>query len=123
RLRKYYTGREIDVTSAPGRAVRFLQHPLLQSCLASLIPYFEMQDNFPTDIASLKITEAISILRIIDTDVDSVLANFDDPYKVNLISFMEKDRKSTRLNSSHVKISYAVFCLKKKKFDSQGITS
>src|SRR5690606_40132181 len=28
-----------------------------------------------------------------------------------------EDRKSTRLNSSHVKISYAVFCLKKKKTD------
>src|SRR5690606_40412372 len=28
-----------------------------------------------------------------------------------------EDRKSTRLNSSHVKISYAVFCLKKKKAD------
>src|SRR5204862_7198450 len=28
---------------------------------------------------------------------------------------MVKDRKSTRLNSSHVEISYAVFCLKKKK--------
>src|SRR5690606_8981305 len=28
---------------------------------------------------------------------------------------IELDRKSTRLNSSHVKISYAVFCLKKKK--------
>src|SRR5690606_39134292 len=28
-----------------------------------------------------------------------------------------QDRKSTRLNSSHVKISYAVFCLKKKKDD------
>src|SRR5690606_41011650 len=27
-----------------------------------------------------------------------------------------EDRKSTRLNSSHVKISYAVFCLKKKKY-------
>src|SRR5207249_12215477 len=27
-----------------------------------------------------------------------------------------RDRKSTRLNSSHVSISYAVFCLKKKKF-------
>src|SRR5690349_23767986 len=27
----------------------------------------------------------------------------------------DKDRKSTRLNSSHVEISYAVFCLKKKK--------
>src|SRR5690606_2923627 len=31
----------------------------------------------------------------------------------------EADRKSTRLNSSHVKISYAVFCLKKKKDDSK----
>src|SRR3989442_11425994 len=29
--------------------------------------------------------------------------------------FLERDRKSTRLNSSHVRISYAVFCLKKKK--------
>src|SRR5690606_40552526 len=29
--------------------------------------------------------------------------------------FQPADRKSTRLNSSHVKISYAVFCLKKKK--------
>src|SRR5690606_40874503 len=29
------------------------------------------------------------------------------------------DRKSTRLNSSHVKISYAVFCLKKKKTGAQ----
>src|SRR5690606_40803123 len=28
---------------------------------------------------------------------------------------LPEDRKSTRLNSSHVKISYAVFCLKKKK--------
>src|SRR3989442_11194199 len=27
----------------------------------------------------------------------------------------DRDRKSTRLNSSHVRISYAVFCLKKKK--------
>src|SRR5690606_10356394 len=31
------------------------------------------------------------------------------------LNFNNKDRKSTRLNSSHVKISYAVFCLKKKK--------
>src|SRR5690606_40150873 len=31
----------------------------------------------------------------------------------------EQDRKSTRLNSSHVKISYAVFCLKKNKRDSK----
>src|SRR5207302_8203183 len=31
------------------------------------------------------------------------------------VSSSDTDRKSTRLNSSHVKISYAVFCLKKKK--------
>src|SRR5690554_6981618 len=30
-------------------------------------------------------------------------------------SSLARDRKSTRLNSSHVRISYAVFCLKKKK--------
>src|SRR5690554_7426458 len=33
----------------------------------------------------------------------------------NLNPFLAIDRKSTRLNSSHVRISYAVFCLKKKK--------
>src|SRR5204863_8944351 len=31
------------------------------------------------------------------------------------MTFVSRDRKSTRLNSSHVEISYAVFCLKKKK--------
>src|SRR3989442_4876919 len=43
-----------------------------------------------------------------------------------------RDRKSTRLNSSHVRISYAVFCLKKKKkavradhaeHDSEGLNA
>src|SRR5262249_58271684 len=33
----------------------------------------------------------------------------------NLIAELGRDRKSTRLNSSHCPISYAVFCLKKKK--------
>src|SRR5690606_40106531 len=35
--------------------------------------------------------------------------------KTEFIKLYGQDRKSTRLNSSHVKISYAVFCLKKKK--------
>src|SRR2546426_12589357 len=34
---------------------------------------------------------------------------------VKIIDFAMRDRKSTRLNSSHLVISYAVFCLKKKK--------
>src|SRR5690554_5246042 len=33
----------------------------------------------------------------------------------NDVEVKRRDRKSTRLNSSHVRISYAVFCLKKKK--------
>src|SRR2546426_9208876 len=35
----------------------------------------------------------------------------------------EEDRKSTRLNSSHLVISYAVFCLKKKKKRQREITT
>src|SRR6266498_845846 len=34
---------------------------------------------------------------------------------------LPQDRKSTRLNSSHVRISYAVFCLKKKKKNNKRI--
>src|SRR2546422_7623941 len=46
------------------------------------------------------------LAQIPESSVDLVFA--DPPY------FLSKDRKSTRLNSSHGYISYAVFCLKKK---------
>src|SRR5690606_40557660 len=36
------------------------------------------------------------------------------PHRPGSALLLRRDRKSTRLNSSHVKISYAVFCLKKK---------
>src|SRR3712207_7401732 len=36
---------------------------------------------------------------------------------------VRQDRKSTRLNSSHANISYAVFCLKKKKSNKTRVTS
>src|SRR5690554_380079 len=39
----------------------------------------------------------------------------DDTIILRRVVTQEGDRKSTRLNSSHVRISYAVFCLKKKK--------
>src|SRR2546426_1898983 len=38
------------------------------------------------------------------------------------VVFRQEDRKSTRLNSSHLVISYAVFCLKKKKKKSREKT-
>src|SRR2546427_5401828 len=37
------------------------------------------------------------------------------PHDLRAVGGAERDRKSTRLNSSHSQISYAVFCLKKKK--------
>src|SRR5690606_40952085 len=43
----------------------------------------------------------------------NIIGNFIEEAWKNGIDIL--DRKSTRLNSSHVKISYAVFCLKKKK--------
>src|SRR3712207_8134635 len=46
--------------------------------------------------------------------VAETLAEFRGRYKYNLLD-RNVDRKSTRLNSSHANISYAVFCLKKKK--------
>src|SRR5438094_5582868 len=38
-------------------------------------------------------------------------------YEGGVFGYPKKDRKSTRLNSSHRTISYAVFCLKKKKIE------
>src|SRR5437763_7276689 len=37
-----------------------------------------------------------------------------EPYRQQILELLDRDRKSTRLNSSHRCISYAVFCLKKK---------
>src|SRR5256885_9607395 len=47
--------------------------------------------------------------------VDAFRVAFDLDYAATLSNSEWSDRKSTRLNSSHLVISYAVFCLKKKK--------
>jgi AraC-like DNA-binding protein len=92
RLKKYYESHSLAPEIALTQKIRsYHSHPLLESCLASLIPYFDMKDPFPEEIASLKITEAITILRTIDKDIDSVLANFDEPGKIDLAGFMEKN--------------------------------
>src|SRR2546430_16405422 len=49
-------------------------------------------------------------------DAQAEMNNFSNPqWSFRYRGWVDLDRKSTRLNSSHSQISYAVFCLKKKK--------
>lgn len=91
RLRDFYAATEVRPQPPSTQKIYcFNNHPLLESCLASLVPYFDMKD-IPAGIASLKITEAISILRAIDPNIDNVLANFEEPGKIDLAGYMEKN--------------------------------
>jgi AraC-like DNA-binding protein len=90
-LKKYYESVECQTNLQSGKKIYvYNNHPLLESCLASLIPYFDMNE-LPESIASLKITEAITILRTIDKSIDSVLTNFEEPGKIDLAGYMEKN--------------------------------
>src|SRR2546427_4928079 len=57
------------------------------------------------DLALIDVADVVPVLDPIDVEVRQDLSVED----------CHADRKSTRLNSSHSQISYAVFCLKKKK--------
>src|SRR5690606_15158587 len=65
----------------------------------------------PSSISILT-SEEIEAQSQINTNISNILGNSIPGLGVS--SNKATDRKSTRLNSSHVKISYAVFCLKKK---------
>jgi AraC-like DNA-binding protein len=69
----------------------FETHPLIESYFASLLPYFDLQDELPEKLLALKIEEALTILRTIDTSVDAFLADFTEPGKMDLADFMEKN--------------------------------
>src|SRR5215475_15953671 len=71
--------------------------------------FFFFNDTATTEIYTLSLHDALPIWRYL-LDVD-----FMDRLRAVFLPTDHPDRKSTRLNSSHVKISYAVFCLKKKK--------
>jgi AraC-like DNA-binding protein len=91
RLKDFYDDNPpVAASLLPQKMLSFGKHPLLESCLASLIPYFEVQGAFPENIALLKIIEAISILRLVTPNIDSILANFEEPGKIALIEFMEQ---------------------------------
>src|SRR5690348_17874369 len=100
--------------------------------------FFSFTHPAHTVIYTLSLHDALPILRnltVIDDALRNIVLNGKDPIDLDEISktlddraaydllargdtigvFQLEDRKSTRLNSSHPSISYAVFCLKKKK--------
>src|SRR2546427_8927700 len=81
--------------------------------------FFFFNDTATTEIYTLSLHDALPIYRDVVDPRDSVVGDFvadhPKPESVGAFGRMDKDRKSTRLNSSHSQISYAVFCLKKKK--------
>lgn len=92
RLKEFYKNIDLDSKrTSEQKIISYKNHPLLESCLTSLIPYFDVEGDFPENLASLKITEAISILREIDKRIDTILANFDEPGKIDLIDFMQRN--------------------------------
>src|SRR3712207_9387713 len=78
---------------------------------STLFPYTTLFRSDPTaqradraDTLARKVQEAAAALQLARTTS-----------KPDVLASCSADRKSTRLNSSHANISYAVFCLKKKK--------
>src|SRR5436309_6611326 len=69
--------------------------------------FFFFNDTATTEIYTLSLHDALPIYH-------HLLPFFGKCHVAYIPSKKVIDRKSTRLNSSHVKISYAVFCLKKK---------
>src|SRR5690606_39798380 len=69
-----------------------------------------LQKNWYERLLESALVHSPELRRFERSSHDEILARFR-----RLDVLKQQDRKSTRLNSSHVKISYAVFCLKKKK--------
>src|SRR5690349_22893790 len=102
--------------------------------LFATLLFFFFNDTATTEIYTLSLHDALPIslpenLRVIAVDMrghgrsekTGPMTDWTVPAKD--IGELVADRKSTRLNSSHVEISYAVFCLKKKKNKQAVITS
>src|SRR3989442_10298372 len=73
---------------------------------STLFPYTTLFRSEPVNVAIQALAAAQSSASVAGAEADTLGS--------------AGDRKSTRLNSSHVRISYAVFCLKKKKWTTDG---
>src|SRR5256885_10581218 len=91
------------------------------------ITFFFFNDTATTEIYTLSLHDALPILQRLSSQSGLHRQQPGTPAQSLLLRgrvgsgprVPREDRKSTRLNSSHLVISYAVFCLKKKKYDTQ----
>src|SRR5438874_12229753 len=87
-------------------------------CIGTALLVFFFNDPATTEIYTLSLHDALPISSLFALGVMSVVWMAVVAGLIALektLPWRRVDRKSTRLNSSHVEISYAVFCLKKKK--------
>src|SRR2546422_4910945 len=80
---------------------------------STLFPYTTLFRSYSADNLRLLLENA-------GLDVDTIKFTFGRPGTLMFERELDRDRKSTRLNSSHGYISYAVFCLKKKKTNQRN---
>src|SRR5947207_15395940 len=86
------------------------------SFFSTLLLFFFFNDTPTTEIYTLSLHDALPIFRAASNRSCFIPRARSGPSRLPLsATVMAQDRKSTRLNSSHTVISYAVFCLKKKK--------
>src|SRR5258705_6841142 len=91
--------------------------------------FFFFNDTATTEIYTLSLHDALPISCEVAAAADVVFSMVTDDAALDAITSgpdgilagLERDRKSTRLNSSHLGISYAVFCLKKKKSEVEKL--
>src|SRR5256885_4553279 len=80
--------------------------------------FFFFNDTATTEIYTLSLHDALPIYHVFPAlcgGAPAAIAALDQQRPRRMEHRHGPDRKSTRLNSSHLVISYAVFCLKKKK--------
>src|SRR3712207_9515552 len=105
----------------------------IRSVFSPCIVIFFFNDTATTEIYTLSLHDALPIWRQLfapnqdrtkglDRSAGQGDAQDSDPERRHEDRPLRpRDRKSTRLNSSHANISYAVFCLKKKKTNNSSL--
>src|SRR4051812_50004223 len=93
----------------PPRSPLFPYTTLFRSMIGVVVPDIE-NPHFGELVRSVEDQAFAAGYRVLVCNTDETA----EKQRAYLDALIDEDRKSTRLNSSHMSISYAVFCLKKK---------